>query len=297
MLTSLPPIVPRDAHTRWSSASASTSLPDSHASQYPRRTPQSRNPVLAALDAEEEAILARKANVRRFGATWLRPPGISKTYQAMVDEAAERAEQEAIARREAALAEEQQAAEEEARRVRMMHGGGTMDLDGEDDEAGVMERDLDEEVPEADEEGSEDSELEEHDFGLDGTRDLDDDVPDAGSYEHTDTDLEDSSDEDAGTPAQMAEEHVTPEYRGASSAGTGGGARGPTVVQNMTMALPPPAPRSGASSSHGDLHSSMLVSSPTMARQPRRARQAPMRSWAGGPATRSSNNENERSGG
>ena len=50
---------------------------------------------LSVLRAEENAIEARKAKVRRFGATWLKPPGVSKTLQGMWDEKAEREEQEA----------------------------------------------------------------------------------------------------------------------------------------------------------------------------------------------------------
>lgn len=229
-----------------------------------------------ALELEEEALAARKANVRRFGATWLRPPGVTKTYQAMVDEAAERAEQESIAHREAALAEQQAAAEEEARRMRSVHG---MDVDGEDDVEG-MERDLDGEVPDADNVGGSDVEEDGHlpsDEEDGDDRDLDDDVPEAGAYEHTDTEAEDStSDEEAGSPAQMAEEHITPESRG-NATGNGGGGRGPTVVQSFRMPLPPPARGSGHSSSQADPDSSLLRSSPIAARPSRRTGQS---TWA-----------------
>lgn len=154
-----------------------------------------------------------------------------------MDEAAEREEQEILARREQVLldlaAAQQDATNEEAR------------AEGEDEEMIEGERDLDDEVPEAeadesDVSGSEDeaSETEEGDTSavgghtgnmtfnedsfLEGSmvaadvehmlemeeaemagvlqdeRDLDDDVPEAGSYEHTDSELEDSSSEGEG---------------------------------------------------------------------------------------------------
>lgn len=164
--------------------------------------------------------------MRRFGAAWLRPPGVAKTYQAQMDEEAERAEQAELARREA-LMSELAAAEQ---------GQVQLGTDGAGEE-GMEERDLDADVPDADAvvledgddgeaegeqdvtfneesllEGSdlmheqeeedllsqqmirlEEAELEgrlqdERDLGLE--RDLDEDVPEAGSYEHTDTEEE-----------------------------------------------------------------------------------------------------------
>lgn len=133
----------------------------------------------------------------------------------MCDEKAEREEQEANGLREleqleqARLLEEQGQAEE---------GNGDAAMLA-DDESGAdeHERDLDEDIPDADEghewidededdgipteEGDGDYAEEE---GMDGEgdmqgRDLDEDVPEAGSYQHTDTDVEDeSSDMDLG---------------------------------------------------------------------------------------------------
>ena len=76
----------------------------------------------------------------------------------MIDEAVERAEQEALARREAAQNETQAAAEEEARRQMAMDidGGGITAGDG-------MERNLDDEVPEADENDDDENENEDED--------------------------------------------------------------------------------------------------------------------------------------
>jgi hypothetical protein len=131
--------------------------------------------------------------------------------------------------REAALAEAQAAAEALAAREGdgvEGEGEGNAEADGGEDHAD--ERDLDDDIPEADETGdwvdsdAEDEALPMHevdgDFPADGVRirlmgngemdmdqsglgeeamgrDLDDDVPDAGSYQHTDTDLEETSSE------------------------------------------------------------------------------------------------------
>ncbi|KAI9661414.1 MAG: hypothetical protein M1831_003147 [Alyxoria varia] len=222
MLSSLPPIIPHDAHNLWSPAPSSiASRPPatpagratSRSEQQSRRAAERRDggqigqqkSALELVRADEELLSYRKANIRRFGAGWLRPPGVPKTYQAMIDEAVERAEQEALARREAAINEAQAAAEEEARQQMAMDvdGGGVITGDG-------MERDLDDEVPEANEDGDDEDEDEDEDeddeeegYSSDEAaqqqeRDLDNSIPEAGSYQHTDTEVEDSttSDED-----------------------------------------------------------------------------------------------------
>ncbi|PVH99631.1 hypothetical protein DM02DRAFT_614875 [Periconia macrospinosa] len=191
--------------------------------------------LLAQLTSEENKISQRKQNIQRYGATWIRPPGVLKTFQASEDEKVEREEQEALARREQVMmdlaAAQQETANAEARE------------DAEDMEDANEERDLDDEVPEAeadesdmsaseDESGSEAEEgdttrhtadvtfnedsfiegsmLEGHvsqmlameEASMSGTlqeeRDLDEDIPEAGSYEHTDSSLIDSSSEDEG---------------------------------------------------------------------------------------------------
>jgi hypothetical protein len=82
---------------------------------------------------------------------------------------------------------------------------------GEGDESGILEHDLDDDIPDADEAGEwvdealEDTSPAEDDYevyderdtlnmegDMDG-RDLDDDIPEAGSYQHTDTEVEDES--------------------------------------------------------------------------------------------------------
>jgi hypothetical protein len=185
------------------------------------------------LTEDEKLIEQRKLNVRRFGAAWLRPPGVAKTFQARMDEDQERAEQAEMARREAQLLEMAQAAEAEA---------GNAEAEQEQEE----ERDLDADVPDAEEEEDEEEDEDEEDSdeevtGVDVTfneeslmegsidgdgrdelemeeaeligrlqderdlgleRDLDDSVPEAGSYQHTDTELEDDTSEEEDSDAE-----------------------------------------------------------------------------------------------
>jgi hypothetical protein len=178
--------------------------------------------------------------VRRFGAGWIRPPGVAKTLQANEDERLEKEEQEMLQRREQVMldlaAAQQDAANAEAREQADEAGD-------EDDEE---QRDLDDDVPEAMASESEASSDDDRSSSADGEndttvpfnedsfiegsmleaevshmldmeeaemagvlqdeRDLDDDVPEAGSYEHTDSELEDDSDEDGtrGLPTGLS---------------------------------------------------------------------------------------------
>jgi Apc15p protein len=102
--------------------------------------------LLSALVADENLIETRKLNVRRFGAHWLRPPGVAKTFQARMDEEEERKEQLEMQRREAQMAELQAAANAE-----MGVGPGGGGEDGADEMEEEMEGDLDADVPDADE--------------------------------------------------------------------------------------------------------------------------------------------------
>lgn len=271
---SLPPVIPHDVGLTWYSVNLShhtnCKLEDLWSHPYHRPHPDSidtsqanndglntqgigvpnrrsaNNPppgtrsILAQLKAEEAVIEQRKQNIRRFGAGWLRPPGVPKTYQQMMDEEAERKEQAEIARREA-LMNELAAAEQSQHLAADGAGDGT--------DEGMEERDLDADVPDADAdadeeddgeeeqdvtfneesllEGSEvvdaqeeedmlsqhmirleEAELdgrlqEERELGLE--RDLDNDVPEAGSWEHTDTEEEiESTDHDMMAAASAA---------------------------------------------------------------------------------------------
>ncbi|KAF2840404.1 hypothetical protein M501DRAFT_1002756 [Patellaria atrata CBS 101060] len=219
VMLSLPLVPPRDDHGFWhtsfSRSHGTTEHGDQHNHHNRPRSPHrnTQPPVrssLAILTADEEKIEKRKQFIRRFGASWIRPPGVAKTYQATMDEIAEREEQDMLARREQAMMDLANAQELEAQRQAAAEGG-------EEDEEGEGERDLDDDVPEAEdltfnEESLIEGSMLEHDVEhmldmeeaeMEGVleeqrdleRDLDDDVPEAGSYQHTDTELEDSSSE------------------------------------------------------------------------------------------------------
>lgn len=179
---------------------------------------------LALLTADENAIAARKAAIRNFGASWIRPPGVAKTLQAQREEEIEMAEAEEQARQEQGLRDLQARQEVEEARARAQEAGAAA-ADGEAETE--AERDLDDDIPDADADAeptdvtfNEDSMLEgsriEHDvdqdqygareeaeltgaardeeeLGMEHERNLDDSVPEAGSYQHTDTEEEDSS--------------------------------------------------------------------------------------------------------
>ncbi|KAL9601663.1 MAG: hypothetical protein Q9219_002383 [cf. Caloplaca sp. 3 TL-2023] len=121
-----------------------SNIHDTHSNQEVEST------LLTNLRADELAVENRKAHIRRFGATWLRPPGVPKTLQGIADERAEREEQEMVAGREAAMLEAQAAAEEEeeaaaaAAAAAEMEAAGAVDQVGED---AMMN--LDDEVPDA----------------------------------------------------------------------------------------------------------------------------------------------------
>ncbi|KAF4554040.1 Hypothetical protein D9617_5g069160 [Elsinoe fawcettii] len=148
------------------------------AAQARRRQNPPTNPFspLAVLKADEDAIRQRKSNIARFGSTWIKPPGISKTLQAETEERAEREEQEMLARREQMMLDMQAQQEREEARARM-------EAEGEEEDEG---RDLDEEVPDADA-GSEDEEeissdeVEEDEDGME--EDLDAEIPEASGME------------------------------------------------------------------------------------------------------------------
>lgn len=133
--------------------------------------------ILGQLVAEEKLIEQRKKNVRMFGANWLRPPGVAKTFQALLDEQQEKKEQAEIARREAQMAE-LTAAEEAQRQAQMQQDGAAED---------AGDRDLDADIPEAEE------------------RDLDDDIPEAEEAEDEDdidsSDIDNNDDTENGTQA------------------------------------------------------------------------------------------------
>ncbi|KAK7533564.1 hypothetical protein IWX49DRAFT_92236 [Phyllosticta citricarpa] len=219
-MLSLPPIIPREDLSAWHSSphlrSHSPSSqnnppqqlherPNGHAHQN-RRGRSTRSGTLAALINDENIIEQRKLNVRRFGAGWLRPPGIAKTFQAAEDEALEREEQEVLAQREAAmmdLANAQEQREEEMRRREMIERGAAEEEAGAESHEG--DQDLDAEVPDLDadipegglDDGSEDEDDEEDD-------DEDDDDDDEGDDDEEDDDGEVENGEEV---TEMTEAH------------------------------------------------------------------------------------------
>ncbi|KAF2154905.1 hypothetical protein K461DRAFT_266254 [Myriangium duriaei CBS 260.36] len=97
--------------------------------------------TIAALKSDEALILQRKTAIARFGATWIKPPGVSKTLQAETEERQEREEQEILARREQMMLDMQ--AQQEAEEARQRAAAG----EAMDEEGGEEQRDLDDDVP------------------------------------------------------------------------------------------------------------------------------------------------------
>ncbi|KAL1655127.1 hypothetical protein SLS61_002439 [Didymella pomorum] len=160
-MLSLPLIAPRADATLWPSNRPENPFPADEPPTSPPNAPahqqaQQRAPkhrpsaLLAALTQDENTFEQRKANVQRFGAGWIRPPGVAKTLQAITDEELEKAEQEVMARREQVMmdlaAAQQEAANAEERQQRE-----ELEENGEMEE----ERDLDDDVPEAEASASE----------------------------------------------------------------------------------------------------------------------------------------------
>ncbi|CAE7196322.1 hypothetical protein PTNB73_08247 [Pyrenophora teres f. teres] len=159
---SLPMIAPRPDASLWPShntthtdfSESSHSPPNtSHGHRRPTShhgPHHNQNASLSALTADENTIAQRKINVCRFGAGWLRPPGVTKTLQQIRDEELEKEEQEMMQRREQVMldlaAAQQDAANEEER-----ERGEREEEAGE----GEAEVDLDDDVPEAQSNSSE----------------------------------------------------------------------------------------------------------------------------------------------
>lgn len=217
-----PPSMPLPTHSHYNPPTRNTQNPNPNPNANPNQSNPNSNaqppPVshlLATLRADELAIINRKHSIRRFGAGWLRPPGVPKTLQGMDDERLEREEQELAAQRDQMMEDAQAAAEEEEAAVAAaaaaaaglpVGGGpveetGAMNLDDEIPEAGVgWESSDDSSFGAGDEnydrengirgDGEEISIAIDADIGASFTGDLDEDVPEAGSYQHTDTEVE-----------------------------------------------------------------------------------------------------------
>lgn len=115
---------------------------------------------LSSLQLEERALHARKNNIASFGYSWIKPAGCSKTMLGMKEEEAER--EEALA----AAAAEMAAAAAAAADPGLDEFGNPMH--DQTDDTG-MERDLDDDIPDADADGL----VEEGEEGLEEDEDVD----------------------------------------------------------------------------------------------------------------------------
>ena len=173
---------------------------------------------LHLLRQTEFFIAQRKINIQRFGAGWIRPPGVGKTYQASMDEAAEREEHARLLER----ADEEEAAMNAAGVTVDMEGDTGVGPDAGDDittataaatttpaandnravnnnnNNNLQERNLDDDIPEAaimDDDNDDDYEdiTDDDDDGLLAPLESDEDPPvfDSGFYDLTDEELDD----------------------------------------------------------------------------------------------------------
>ncbi|KAH6999785.1 Apc15p protein-domain-containing protein [Ilyonectria destructans] len=196
MFTTLPDFTPRDSHSLWYRSSRSPLTPPGPVDNHHHGDPHSHHhgsnhsrqrghalerSALARLAADEQYMQRRRLNVQNYGSGWLRPPGVPKTLHQLREEKREQEEHQEAMRREQ-LAQELAEAEAEANPE-----NGMMDdvqLDGA--------QDLDDEIPDADDE-----------FGLHDDDDDDDEEED-----------EDDLDEDEGGEAEEdADESVLREER------------------------------------------------------------------------------------
>ncbi|KAB8256386.1 Apc15p protein-domain-containing protein, partial [Aspergillus pseudonomiae] len=233
MMLSLPPITPRDSHELWFGFSQPYRTSSQHRTNgemqgnlrrnannpmngRPFVTSSTPGNTLSSLVLEERALRARKNNIASFGYSWIKPAGCTKTMLGMKEEEAEREEALAAATAEMAAAAAVADAEAEAAGI---DGLNPQHGDGQDDTG--MERDLDDEIPDADAEGL----VEEGEEGLDEDdvvdeegymeRDLDDDIPEAFPDDDDDDDQIDDDfdnqpdlDDDIPSAEDMSEEEM-----------------------------------------------------------------------------------------
>ncbi|KAL7623977.1 hypothetical protein AAE478_005534 [Parahypoxylon ruwenzoriense] len=136
---------------------------------------------LARLRADEQNLERRRANVTNFGSAWLKPLGVPKTLHQLREERREAEEHQEALRREQLA---QELAEAEAAGL-PPHAAGAVDA--------VLE------VPPGEGGAGDDGVMD--DVQLDGARDLDEDIPEAdefgaGSDEEEEDEEEDSDDDD-----------------------------------------------------------------------------------------------------
>ncbi|XWX02397.1 hypothetical protein V2A60_010434 [Cordyceps javanica] len=188
MFATLPDFTPRDSHSLWyTSSRAPTPILGGLAAHGPasqhhpnhghghgpdgshQRQPRGgqvllERTALARLAADEAHLQRRRAGVQNYGSTWLKPPGLPKTLHQMREEKREQEEHHEAMRREQ-LAQELADAEAEAAAAAGAGAEGGGDDDAMDDVQLDGAQDLDEDIPDADDEfalgGGSDSDSEE----------------------------------------------------------------------------------------------------------------------------------------
>ncbi|KAI0198712.1 Apc15p protein-domain-containing protein [Astrocystis sublimbata] len=225
MFALLPDLSPRDSHSLWYTSSrnpfppSNTSDAHLHGSSHPdhglghghphgvngnQQHQQHRRGAhlierssLARLRADEHNLERRRQNVTNFGSAWLKPPGLPKTLHQLREERREAEEHQEAMRREQ-LAQELAEAEAEAA------GGGAAETgeagdEGMDDVQLDGARDLDADIPEADD----------ADFGLSSIEDDEDEDEEDGEDEDAEEGEEDDEeDEDAEVRAQTQQQQL-----------------------------------------------------------------------------------------
>ncbi|KAK2016627.1 hypothetical protein LZ32DRAFT_84654 [Colletotrichum eremochloae] len=214
----LPDLTPRDqSHSIWYTSSRNpvtqAALLDAHdqrdnshggpSQQQQQHNSSSRRAgqlliersALARLRADEQQMDRRRLHVQNFGSTWLKPPGVPKSLHQMREERREQEEHAEAMRREQ-LAQELAEAEAAGQ-----DGLGDIAEGEEAGEGGEEVRDLDDEIPDAEEsfgfDGGEDSIADELSSSEGGIHDDDDDDDD----DEDNADQEDEDDEDDSATA------------------------------------------------------------------------------------------------
>ena len=154
-------------------ATESSGIPHSQQQQQASNSRRPKIPAargsLAALTLDERILDARKTAIQMYGWSWLKPAGCTKT---MLGRREEEAEREEVARQLQEVEEQERMVvegEEEERRAGLAQQAAQEDAG---QAVGSLDRDLDEEIPDADGVGEN---ADDEDEGVD----LDDEVPDA----------------------------------------------------------------------------------------------------------------------
>ncbi|KZL84841.1 hypothetical protein CI238_08804 [Colletotrichum incanum] len=209
----LPDLTPRDSHSIWYTSSRNpvtqAALLDAHdqrdnnnhggpSQQQQQHNSSSRRAgqlliersALARLRADEQQMDRRRLHVQNFGSTWLKPPGVPKSLHQIREERREQEEHAEAMRRE-------QLAQELAEAEAAGQDGLEDVVEGEEaGEEGGEVRDLDDEIPDAEEsfgfDGGEDSMADELSSSEGGI--LDDDDEDDDNDEEDEDEADDDDD-------------------------------------------------------------------------------------------------------